>query len=93
MPAQPLSQTDKQTIIAFITSKAPNASCGFCGSKQFSILDHLLVPMTSDKHMNIDIGGPPLYPHVGVSCDVCATTTLVAAAPMGIVATKLPSGS
>lgn len=89
MPSTPLTTTERTKIVEFISAKIPNAKCGLCGSGKFSLLDHLLVPMTSDTHMNIDIGGPPLYPHVGLNCDVCNTTTFVNAAPMGII-TKAP---
>lgn len=77
----PLTQTQQQTIQAWLNKHNPNYKCPCCGNRNFT-LGEIIAPPTFING-GITMGGNTV-PMVQLICGTCAHVTLFASVPIGI---------
>lgn len=87
-PDQALTQAQKEVIVKWLSSKAPNMHCPACGSNRFSIADHLATPIIWSNG-SFNIGGVS-YPTFMIICDNCTNVQHFSAIASGVIAGNPP---
>jgi hypothetical protein len=84
-----LTEGEKQKFAAWLSSHGiPPAVCPFCGSREWTIGDHLIQPVTLGPNMSMQLGGVG-YPQLMLISNKCGHTVLFNAVIAGIVVSNL----
>ena len=76
-----LSNSDKKKIVAWLDEKWPGHKCDVCGTNEWALADHLVVPPVYSVG-SFMVGGPS-YPQAVCVCRNCAQTKFFNAVVIG----------
>ena len=83
-----LTDEEKRRIDKWFKEVVQNkAVCPVCQSKNWSVAEHIVAPLTNMKPNTegIDLGIAPLYPFFLLVCLTCSNTQFINAVSVGIV--------
>jgi hypothetical protein len=86
-----LTPEDKQKCVDWINSfRQPPLVCPICGSKNWSIADHLVAPPVLGPGSGLQLGGVS-YPQLMLISNPCGHTIFVNAVLAGVLQNPAPS--
>ncbi len=84
--ANELTQVEKDRISRWFTANASNAACPICSTEDWTVLDHLVMPivLAGPERNSISLGAAS-YPHFMLTCQKCGNVQFINARRAGVV--------
>ncbi len=80
-----LTQVERNTINTWYQANWVNRKCPVCGSLQFTLADHVVMPMLYSPYLSIS---GIQYPQIMIICQRCGLTLYFNAITVGIIGGK-----
>jgi hypothetical protein len=93
IPSSELTQEQRLTVQKWFDEKMAGGvigKCGMCGSRSWTLVEHLVAPPTWNSGGGMLIGGIS-FPMVMITCQNCGNTHFHSAVMIGLVSSDLPA--